>query len=76
MSCSRTQRNDANVQLNILKLKVELSMEAVFALHAGGSDFRHYDGSDLKIYLLMRWLLSGPQGCTCWIYFVQVKVQM
>ena len=24
-------------------------------LHASGSDFRHYDGSDLKTYLLMRW---------------------
>ena len=24
-------------------------------LHAGGSDFRLYDGSDLKTYLLMRW---------------------
>ena len=23
--------------------------------HAGGSDFRLYDGSDLKTYLLMRW---------------------
>ena len=27
-------------------------------MHAGGSDFRLYDGSDLKTYLLMRWL--GP----------------
>ena len=24
-------------------------------LHAGGSDFRLYDGSDIKTYLLMRW---------------------
>ena len=24
-------------------------------LYAGGSDFRLYDGSDLKTYLLMRW---------------------
>ena len=24
-------------------------------LHASGSDFRLYDGSDLKTYLLMRW---------------------
>ena len=24
-------------------------------MHAGGSDFRLYDGSDLKTYLLMRW---------------------
>ena len=27
-------------------------------LHTGGSDFRLYDGSDLKTYLKMRW--SGP----------------
>ena len=27
-------------------------------VHAGGSDSRLYDGSDLKAYLLMRW--SGP----------------
>ena len=26
----------------------------------GGSDFRLYDGSDLKTYLLMRWL--GPDA--------------
>ena len=25
------------------------------SLHAGGPDFRLYDGSDLKTYLLMRW---------------------
>ena len=30
------------------------------SLHAGGSDFRLYDGSDLKTYLLMRWL--GPDA--------------
>ena len=29
-------------------------------LHAGGSDFRLYDGSDLKTYLLMRWW--GPDA--------------
>ena len=29
-------------------------------LYAGGSDFRLYDGSDLKTYLLMRWL--GPDA--------------
>ena len=29
-------------------------------LHAGGLDFRLYDGSDLKTYLLMRWL--GPDA--------------
>ena len=27
-------------------------------LHVGGSDFRLYDSSDLKTYLLMRW--QGP----------------
>ena len=26
-----------------------------FGLHAGGSNFRLYGGSDLKTYLLMRW---------------------
>ena len=29
-------------------------------LHASGSDFRLYDGSDLKTYLLMRW--KGPDA--------------
>ena len=29
-------------------------------MHAGGSDFRLYYGSDLKTYLLMRWL--GPHA--------------
>ena len=29
-------------------------------LHAGGSDFRLYDGPDLKFYLLMRW--KGPDA--------------
>ena len=43
-----------------------------------GLDFRLYDGSDLKTYLLMRWwgpmlwLLSGPPGFTCWISFALV----
>ena len=27
----------------------------LFNLHAGGSEFRFYDASDLKTYLLMRW---------------------
>ena len=27
----------------------------LFQLHGGGSDFRLYDSSDLKTYLLMRW---------------------
>ena len=31
-----------------------------FNLHASGSDFRLYDGSALKTYLLMRWY--GPDG--------------
>ena len=29
-------------------------------LHVGGSDFRLYDGSDLKTYLLIIWL--GPDA--------------
>ena len=29
-------------------------------LYASGSDFRLYDGSDLKTYLLMRW--KGPDA--------------
>ena len=29
-------------------------------MHASGSDFRLYDGSDLKPYLLMRWY--GPDA--------------
>ena len=41
-------------------------------LHTGGSDFRLYDGSHLKTYLLMGWLLSGPPGFTCWISFAPV----
>ena len=31
-----------------------------FKLHAGGLDFRLYDGSDLKTHLLMRWF--GPHA--------------
>ena len=36
-------------------------------LHASGSDFRLYDGSDLKIYLMMRWW--GPDALpVCWAH--------
>ena len=36
-------------------------------LHAGGSDFRLYGGSDLKTYLLMRWW--GPDTlAVCWTH--------
>ena len=36
-------------------------------LHAGWSDFRLYDGTDLNIYLLMRW--QGPDALTvCWFH--------
>ena len=36
-------------------------------LHASGSDFRLYNGSDLKTYLLMRWL--GPDAfAVCWAH--------
>ena len=47
-------------------------------LHAGGLDFRHFDGSNLKTYLLMRcrglmiWLLLGPPGFTFSISFATV----
>ena len=34
-------------------------------LHAGGSEFRLYDGSDLKTYLLMRWYGSDTLP-VCW----------
>ena len=37
-------------------------------LHAGGSDFRLYDSSDLKTYLLMRW--KGPDAlAACWAHW-------
>ena len=32
------------------------------SLHDVGSDFRLYDGSNLKTYLLMLWLFVGPTG--------------
>ena len=35
-----------------------------FKLHAGGSDFSLYDGSDLKTFLLMIWY--GPDAFDCW----------
>ena len=47
-------------------------------LHAGGTDFRLYDGSDLKMYLLMRWYgpdafaVVRPTGFTCWISFALI----
>ena len=48
-------------------------------LHASGSDFRLYGGSDLKTYLLMRWwgpddlvVCRAHQGFTCWISFAPV----
>ena len=37
-------------------------------LHAGGLDFRLYDGSDLKPYLLMRWF--GPDALAVFLYCV------
>ena len=33
-------------------------------LHASGSDFRLYDGSDLKTYRLMRWY----RGLVLWLF--------
>ena len=47
-------------------------------LHAGGSDFRLFNGSDLTTYLLMRWYgpdalaVVRPTGVTCWISFTLV----
>ena len=48
-------------------------------LHASGSDFRLYDGSDLKTYLLMRWwgpdalaVCLAHQGLPDWISFAPV----
>ena len=41
----------ANAGLDTIRIGFPLE------LHAGGSDFRLYDGSDLKTYLLMRWLV-------------------
>ena len=36
-------------------------------LHVGGLDFRLYDGSDLKTYLLMRW--QRPDAlAVCWAH--------
>ena len=36
-------------------------------MHTGGSDFRLYDGSDLKTYLLVRWW--GPDAlAVCWAH--------
>ena len=41
-------------------------------MHAGGSDLRFYDGSDLKTYLYMRWL--GPDALAVvrptWVYLL------
>ena len=34
--------------------------QKIITISDGGSDFRLYDGSDLKTYLLMRWL--GPDA--------------
>ena len=49
------------------------------SLQAGGSDFRLYDGSDLKTYLLMRWwrpdalaVCRTHRGLPDWISFAPV----
>ena len=34
------------------------------------SDFRLYDGSDLKTYLLMRWW--GPDALAVWVYLLDL----
>ena len=48
-------------------------------LHAGGSDFRLYNDSDLKTYLLMRWwgpdalaVCLAHRGLPDWISFAPV----
>ena len=43
----------------------------LFNLHARGSDFRLYDGSDL-VGARFFGCLSGPLGFTCWISFAPV----
>ena len=43
---------------NQLNIKFQLIIKSKMLkkdFHAGGSDFRLYDGSNLKTYLLMRW---------------------
>ena len=35
-------------------------------LHAGGWDFRLYDGTVLENYLLMRWKEPGALAVECW----------
>ena len=39
----------------VLYIQVLFKPVGTLLLHAGGSDFRLYDGSDLKTLLLMRW---------------------
>ena len=47
--------------------RIRCSKRIPRAWHAGGSDFRLYDGSDLETYLLMRWL--GPDAlAVCWTH--------
>ena len=41
--------------INVLQQTACFLVNQTLKLHAGGSDFRLYDGSDLKTYLLMRW---------------------
>ena len=42
------------LDINDFWLSVFFTVESL-SLHAGGSEFRLYDGSDLKTYLLIRW---------------------
>ena len=55
-------RNTINVLQQTACLVVNPNTVGIFAflLNCGGSDFRLYDGSDLKTYLLMRWW--GPDA--------------
>ena len=57
-TCHRVEKPQKN---NTLVLRTQVNMFRLgrvwylIVLHAGGLDFRLYDSSDLKTYLLMRW---------------------
>ena len=43
-------------------------------LQAGGSDFRLYDSSDFKTYLLMRWQGPSTLAVVCFISFLYLDL--
>ena len=49
--------NHIKLEENIMVLNNVTKFHKILvkSMHAGGSDFRLYDGSDWKTYLLMRW---------------------